>query len=131
MSAHGEYVSDSSKLIRSVHDDSGSVVRVLFHEEIYNLISPIWKAIDVGSDLIVLTPPANAISDLLTTLTVEYSAYGWTVGVCLLYAIVKLAKRGVSIGKFTYEKTGKLGTTQFGTSRLGGGTKLLELPVEG
>ncbi len=132
MALHGQYVSDSSKQIRFVRGGDDSYLRVLLHENWYDRLKPLYDWFEEGATLVTDVPEqVEKCFDWLLEISIEIEVYGWVFAMSITWLLAKLAKQQVSLGKFTYKKGGQFGSSRLGAMPLGGGTQLLELPVEG
>lgn len=131
MAIHGKYISDESKRIRVVRDSNGDLIRVFLHEEWHSCFSRLYevaKLLVAGVSIDKIPARLDSCFDWLSELTIQTGVYGWMFTFSLVGWIVHLVKKQISLGKFMYESVG-LGE-RFGEA-LGGGTRIIELPVEG
>lgn len=133
MSQHGHIVANDSKLFRVICDDEGNQLRVLLYEDIYDRLKPLYDHLEWISAGVGVQVPERVEASLewLASLSIEIGAYGWVFTIGITGWIIHLAKNRVSLGKFTYEPIGRLSSSRLGSAPLGGGTRILELPVEG
>ncbi|QCS43865.1 hypothetical protein [Natrinema versiforme] len=134
MSIHGSYVSNDSKTIRVSRDEYGSMIRIFLLEEWYDRLKPLYDYADKIVAGISVERIPNQVSDCfdwLSSFFIEFGAFGWVFTFSILAWIFELAKNQISLGKFTYDAVGRLGSARLGSVPLGGGTRVFELPVEG
>ncbi|WP_157231338.1 hypothetical protein [Halostagnicola larsenii] len=133
MAIHGMLVRDDLKWIRFIRDETDSMVRVLLHEKLYDRLRPVceyYNKIEPGVS--VSAPPyIKECLDWLFDLTLELDIFEWTVSIALVPLFFERITSSISLGKFTYKAIGKSGSFKSGGCPSGGGTKILELPVEG
>lgn len=134
MSLHGEFALDTSKQVRVVCDEEGFQLRVLLLEDWYDRLKALYDYLEwIAAGVSVESIPEHieACFEWLSVLSTEIGASGWIFTIGIVGWVTRLVKNQVSLGKFTYETTGRFGTSRFGNTPLGGGITLLELPVEG
>ncbi|WP_339102510.1 hypothetical protein [Haloterrigena salinisoli] len=105
-------------------------VRILFIDGLFDIIKPIYDIIKPVSEVMTVKEQPEAVEnviELIRGLTVEYGAFGWVFAICVLELVLLAAEKLVSIGKFTYEKTGF--GMNFGQYFGASGYVLLEYPV--
>ncbi|USZ67062.1 hypothetical protein NGM10_10000 [Halorussus salilacus] len=142
MVSHGDFVPDDSKCIRVIYDKENSPIRVLLYEDWYNRLKPLYVHLEKISACVSIDDIPDYIEthfEWVSQLFVEISAYGWQVSFgifdliyrLIMGLVIRWAKGQISLGKFTYRAVGHSGKSRTGMAPTGGGTQLLELPVEG
>lgn len=136
MSRHRELVSDRSKWVRRDFDDKENCIRILLLDNVYDKLKPlydyyVWIASGVTYSITDIPEYIQASFDWLSNLVFEYGVGGITFTVSVLIWVKYWARNRINLGKFTYKYVGRLGERRLGSTRLGGGAILLELPVEG
>jgi hypothetical protein len=134
MSRHGEYVADDSKRIRFVKDDSGSLVRILVHQNWYKYVKSLYDYIELLTSTVSVSInelPAylKDIQDWINHLSIEWGYNNAVVSISIILAVTWAVKRKISLGKFAYQMTGY--GVNYGVDYGGSGTLLVELPVKG
>jgi hypothetical protein len=133
MSRHGEYVADDSKRIRFVEDDSGSLVRILVHQNWYKYIKLFYDYLKlpsaVGLSIKELPNYLDGIRDWINHISIEWGVNSVVVSFSIITFVGWLVERKISLGEFVYQMTGY--GVNYGADYGGSGTMLVELPVEG
>lgn len=115
-------------------DESDEVVRLLLLDDWYEDLATLYRYFRTAGDVItiqestveVLEQVYQAFQEL--TLTVEIA--GVRFGILLLRLIAHVAKKGISLGKFTYKKRG-FGEGPFGEGAFGSSTIAREVSPSG
>lgn len=114
-------------------DDDGGIVRILLLEEWYDWLKPIYDSIRTLLDVAHIREvpdAAKTAARFFVDLIIQFEVSGWVFGLSILALLHWAAQKAITLGKFTYEKNGKLGNSKLGEFRFGGGWVVREFPVE-
>lgn len=124
--------------IRLSKNGDGEIVRILLLDEWYDVLKPVYDHFATVSGMVgVKEYPehfeeiADSTAQLFNHLIIEYGVAGWGFVISMFTILRWAAEQAISLRKFTYETTGRVGHSRVGEFKSGGGTVVRELPVEG
>ncbi|GAA0665358.1 hypothetical protein ACFQDG_02985 [Natronoarchaeum mannanilyticum] len=132
MAIHGQFVTDDWKYIRAARDNEDHLIRVFVHEEWYPYFKSLYdyaELLTAGVSIEEVPSRIESCFDWFSALTAEIGANGWIFSIAIIGWITHLVKNRIGIGEFTYDTVG-YGDLAYGEAPYGGGTRILELPVE-
>lgn len=125
--------SDMSKSESPIHiqqGEDGTFVKILLLDNWYDTLKPIYDLFKPPLEAISITKVPEAFDEfeaLFNYLIVEFEAVDWGFAIGLLVVLRLAAKKGIALGKFTYEHVGGLGEGGLGEMPMGGYLEIREL----
>lgn len=115
-------------------DESDEVARLLLLDDWYEKLATLYHYFRTAGDVITIQKPTGEVLEQVyqafQELTLTGEIAGVRFGISLLRLIAHVAKKGISLGKFTYKKRG-FGEGPFGEGAFGSSTIAREVSSSG